>query len=86
MHSPPRRLASVMVVQADGGRPGRVCRVRVAWREDVPVTPEAVAAIVRRCREAGWDPDAAGVPFDAPDVDVLELDTKAAAVRAVMES
>jgi len=86
METPPRRMGSTMLLQADSKFPGRVCKLYVSWREDIPVTPEAVALIIRRCLAGGWDPDARGIPFHAPDVDVLELDTKAATVRAVMES
>lgn len=86
MESPPRTYASTMLLQADTRFPGRVCKVTVSWRDDVPVTPEAVVQIVRRCLKGGWDPDARGIPFHGPRIDVLELDTKAATVRAVMES
>lgn len=86
MTSPPRRQASTMALQAESPAPGRVCRLSVSWRDDVPVTPEAVAMIVRKCISAGWDPDSPGVPFDAPGVDVLELPTRPNVVRDVMEA
>lgn len=85
MRPPPRSLSSSLFFQADGVPScGQVCRVPVSWREDVPVTPEAVAMVVRLALAAGWDPGSRDSSFAGPGVDILELRTKEHVVREVM--
>lgn len=87
MRSPPRSHTSAMFIQADGvPSSGQICRLSVTYGDDAPVTPEVVEKVIRRCLEAGWDPDGRGPAFDAPGVNVYGLETKASVVRAVMES
>lgn len=87
MYSKPLPNASLMFVQADDARPGRVCKVMVSYGDDAPVTPEVVVKVVRHCLEVGWDPDERGPAFCVrQNVDVHGMETRASIVRAVMES
>lgn len=85
----PARNCAVLTVQEDVPRPGRVAQSMLRWTNGKPVTPEAVAQVIRRMLAAGWDPASRGAAFKVEDVDVGTLDVayvREAIVREVMES
>ncbi len=83
----PPRNGATLTVQADVARPGRVAQVSLSWREgEASVTPEVVAAVVRRLLAAGWNPSDRGPAFVMDAVDLADLDTRQNVARDVMES
>lgn len=82
----PQKNGCTLTVQEDSESPGRVAQCRLSWTDGTPVTPEAIAIVVRAMIAAGWDPSARGPAFrlERP-IDVGDLDVGSTRIQLARE-
>lgn len=85
-HEGPKSNSATLTVEADQPKPGRVAQATLFWLDGHAVKPEAIAIVIRKMLDSGWNPDEKGTPFKYEDVDVDKLETKDTILRDVMDA